>query len=656
MVTYTYYNILVNNKINITRRDRKVCMRYCQECGQKEENGQVSFCRNCGATFPQPKETNGNNRKVRSTKLPKTPLTKNQKRLLMIVPAVFILFITLYQVGAHFTSHERLINNFSSAIADGDAKALAKTLSFYQSDEKISETDVDGFLAYLEEEPDEAQAIMESLAMQSELIKGNGRDALPSDLEGLWEMFASTGNSDTVILEKGDGFLFYDTYQLAVKPVYATINTNLSGTTLFDGDQELATSDTDEFEMEVGPFVPGIHKLRAVNETDYTTLKREEEAYLMDSGETFSLDFDATYVMLEMPFKQDLKSRVIINDKETDFDVFSGEPFGPVPLDGSTNLTVEVDFPWGTMTSTHEALEEENILLTFDITDKLQEAYTDALKEHMDLYLSGWENNDLSKLDHINETLKGRYQEELEEDHENSSKIRDRQIVGMKMEKKNGVIRFHDDNFYLGATVIEEAESAKYDKDSSKRTITSTHNYKYEFVYKDGNWTVYNKVPYKNQKIDETVKLDIKSDLYTVKGSKKEGSPKNKVASEEVSETSNAENRNSEVEEVTLNYIHHLVDAINAGDYYLVQPHIKDGSPLNKSQIDLVERLFDKGLEQEVIKAEITDIDQKGDKWIVHTNETIKLIYESGQEETQDYQWKYTVEKDGTDVALSNIE
>src|SRR5699024_9938640 len=98
-----------------------------------------------------------------------------------------------------------------------------------------------------------------------------------------------------------------------------------------------------------------------------------------------------------------------------------------------------------------------------------------------------------------------------------------------------------------------------------------------------------------------------------------------------------------------------MVEAINDNDYELVAPYIKIGIKFEKTLTELVDHLNDSEITQEVIAASVTDVKEKDGKWIVNTDETIKLIYESGEEETEDYQWEYTVEKDGDSLVLSGI-
>lgn len=109
------------------------------------------------------------------------------------------------------------------------------------------------------------------------------------------------------------------------------------------------------------------------------------------------------------------------------------------------------------------------------------------------------------------------------------------------------------------------------------------------------------------------------------------------------------------VEELTINYVHHLMEAVNSNDYGKVEPYIKDGSELHTMQRDLVERLSEAGMTQQVLSVSVTGVEQADDKWFVSTEEEIKLIYESGEEETVEYVWVYTAEEDGDNIVLTDL-
>ena len=99
-----------------------------------------------------------------------------------------------------------------------------------------------------------------------------------------------------------------------------------------------------------------------------------------------------------------------------------------------------------------------------------------------------------------------------------------------------------------------------------------------------------------------------------------------------------------------------LVKAINAGDYSKVASTIQSGSSLEGMQQDLVKRLNEDKITQEVVDKEVTSVEKDGDVWKVKTSETIKIIYSNGDEETKDYNWTYTVVEEDGNYKLSNIE
>ncbi|QGS69452.1 hypothetical protein CV093_17675 [Oceanobacillus sp. 143] len=142
----------------------------------------------------------------------------------------------------------------------------------------------------------------------------------------------------------------------------------------------------------------------------------------------------------------------------------------------------------------------------------------------------------------------------------------------------------------------------------------------------------------------------------TLKGSQKFYKASKTAAATDSEGEASSTDLNSDVEETTLNYIYQLVEAINANDYDIVRPYIKDGSSLNTMQQDLVDRLNESGMTQEVISASVSNIEENNGKWIVTTDETIKLTYESGDEETKDYTWNYTVEQVEEGVVLTDME
>ncbi|MBP1971140.1 putative membrane protein YvbJ [Virgibacillus natechei] len=638
-------------------------MKFCKECGQEVENHDLKFCMNCGASltanslkkesassnFEPEKKASVSDKDQRS--VPKKPVSRKQKRNRIIASWIVVLFICLYFIGAHFTSQERLINNFTDAIHEGDAGKLASTLSFYESDEEIDGSDVEGFLAYLEEDPEVARRILDSLQDQAEwLHEGEER---PLKKEEAIVQFFSSENNEMVMLQEGDGFLFYDTYELLVEPVYVTLGTNVNGTVLFSGEEEVAEADSKDYSYELGPLVPGIHTFKAVSETELIDLVKEEQVTLMHAGESVNLNLDASYVQFDVPSLGDLESRLIVNDEEVDFTISSDAEFGPVTLDGTTALAVEMDFPWGTMTTPNHEITDRTVPVSFMIDEELQGTIDEALQHYVDGYLVGWQENDISHVDYLSSNLLESYEEEFNYHHIDSDAFHDKQMLGMQMDTENTELEFVDGNYVLSVLVREETLVSQYADNTDKDANEQSDFYRYEFLYED-DWAVYDKSQVRNMDLVAPVDLEVHSDLYTVQGEEAEEQD-SEVASAAILHEAD-EDADSNVEEVTLNYVYQLVEAINTNDYDKVRPYIKDGSELDEMQTDLVERLDEAGMTQEVLNATVTTIEETNGRWLVTTDETIKEIYASGEEEVNDYTWTYTVEEDGDGVSLSTIE
>ncbi|WP_190279563.1 TcaA NTF2-like domain-containing protein [Ornithinibacillus gellani] len=702
-------------------------MKFCKECGHEIKDGRMQFCTNCGHEIAASKSESTENKQVQGNsnqtptgkapthqapeqapthqaaekaptgesatnqavnqttgqapaaqmKPPKQPMSKKNKKKLILLSGVAALLMVLYFIGSYFTSHERVVDKFAKAIEDKDAAAIAKQLHYRDIDTEIEKVDAEGFLAYLEEYPEDAEEIIEFLDQQSAVLKkGN---ANKNNLQGKWESMVDTifGSSDAgvVTLEKAGKFLFYDTYELTIDPVYVTVYSNLANTKLFINDEEKKTLKKAEEELRLGPMLPGRYKLAAVFKGDFAELQKEEEMLLTGSDEYVNFDFEVAYLNFNLPEIPDAEGKVVLNGKAVDFNPFKTENFGPVTEDAVESLAVSISFPWGDMQS--EDVDNmnwgyDNVPVRFHVTDELVQEITNTLQTYSNTYMEAWANNDIGKLGNIHADLKEEYKYDFENAHEGYY-FQEKKINGMEMVKEIAGITYEDKAYYVDVNVLETYESDRYydldDRDPSEQE----NYYQYTLRYDDDGWTVYNKKQPFYYDLEADTKLDIQTDLYTVKGAKYEGKVRKvdtkkkdsskkedkkddkKKDAEKSDDTAKAASK-SDIQSTTLNYIEYLVEAINENNYDLVQPYIIKGSALDDMQKDLVKRLNKNGTTQEVISAEVVDIAEKGDKWIVTTNETIRIIDKDGNEKTKDYVWKYTVESDGESIGLTNIE
>src|SRR5699024_4967913 len=274
------------------------------------------------------------------------------------------------------------------------------------------------------------------------------------------------GEAALVMMEEGNGFLFFDTYKLTVESAYVTLKTNVEGTKLYAGDKEIAEAESEDDAYGYGRLGPGVHPFQAVSGTAFSALSKEEEIAVMSAEKDVDLSLDATYIGFDVPFEGELDSRVVYNDETIDFNIFDEEGFGPIALDESSSIAVEIDFPWGTMTSLEHPLDRREIPVSFEVDKKLQKSLEEALQDHVDLYLASWQKNDITKLGHLSDSLQETYQYEIKSDNESAENGYgyDKQVISMLLDTDNVQVDFTEGDYYLSTIIKEDGATGFCDK------------------------------------------------------------------------------------------------------------------------------------------------------------------------------------------------
>src|SRR5699024_5471077 len=114
-------------------------------------------------------------------------------------------------------------------------------------------------------------------------------------------------------------------------------------------------------------------------------------------------------------------------------------------------IAVEIDFPWGTMTSLEHPLDRREIPVSFEVDKKLQKSLEEALQDHVDLYLASWQKNDITKLGHLSDSLQETYQYEIESDNDSAENGSGRQneLFARFSDNDNVRLDFAEGNYYL---------------------------------------------------------------------------------------------------------------------------------------------------------------------------------------------------------------
>lgn len=602
--------------------------KFCTSCGSPIEEG-LAFCTSCGkriepakeeqpATTESPKEQTPE----RAKKEPKA-YTKKQKVLFTSIAGIIVLFIGLYMWGNSYYSPEKTAERLMAAIVDEDVAAVQDVTTI--NGERISEGEAQAFIA---------------LANDS---------STHLSLEDNTDNFIYYNDLFT-LEEDGNAFLLFTRHRFSLVPQYASLEVPFEGIEFNFNNEEIRLDFAEEYHVVYGPMAPGKYTLNGSFSGEFTEAEDTSEMILADAyGDSVhhDVEMDAEYVAIQLHNESGIpieRAFIEINEDELEFDdALRIENFGPLNLDGSLELTPIFETRWGTIEGDAIPIDEHYHEVTIHLApDELTEELADTILLYGEEYVDAHAASDEELFTTVTADLKDSFGSNFE-----SYRDLNQSFTGQldSIEIDFNQLSYNDSDDIISLVSKFYFTSAFHSDDQEPELEDRVDHVTMEFVYDTDSETWL---------VDYSSEVGMWSyDNFTATTTL-DGSGEKAEATQTASAPSE-DGTDEEVEDVTLSYISNLVEAINANDYDLVRPYIKEDSPLHDMQVDLVNRLNENGTTQEVVQSEVANIEANGDGWIVETNETITIIYESGDEDTNDYTWYYSVESDGDGLALTNI-
>lgn len=139
-------------------------MSFCKECGSKLQPG-MQFCNECG-TPVQTEEVSKRNDLEESRK----KMSKKKKAGFITVGAVAVLLFGGYKTGEFLTDKDRMIEQFETALNNGDEGKVASMLHPVDSSLKVTKDNVKGFMNYYKKHPDDRKDLIGVLKSQSQYL------------------------------------------------------------------------------------------------------------------------------------------------------------------------------------------------------------------------------------------------------------------------------------------------------------------------------------------------------------------------------------------------------------------------------------------------------------------------------------------------------
>ncbi|GAB2556317.1 TcaA NTF2-like domain-containing protein [Gracilibacillus alcaliphilus] len=625
-------------------------MKYCKNCGEQLPD-QAKFCKSCGHTVEEQTEQKINEQLLEqegqakqevSTEQPtaapvsaaqKKPLPKKKKRLLYTVGGVAALIIITIAVVNHLWSPERLADSFSQAVVDKDYKKVSDLIQFEGTEDSIGIENAEVLVNTIQDERS-----LEELRYHLK-EQGSNKHYLADYL---------------VNLKTSSCFLFLTCSQLITAPIYVEVYSNLNQTEIYVEDSQLATLENSEEAVELGPLVAGEYPIRAVYNNGAVQLEAEDTYYIYSKNDSVAIYFDYESLYLEdMPVLDEMT--IMVNGEEIDESLWREE--GEIgPLDVSQTNTVEMiaNMPWGTVSTGEHDITSSYMVLDFEVSDKLMEELSAGVRAFYDAILEAYRTNHAETLAFLDQDTQDYLTDLIADAHNPGSDsyfILDVRKFGIADHLVNIV---EAEEPYLVVDVMEDsANTWKWDSDKLEARDYNKHYYSLAMKYTDDKWTV-------TGVQTNTWESDYSYQSFDYEGGKvviTEEGGQEKESDKANAEEADSENTASAAETAVSSYIENLVTAINSGDYGDVEAYIAAGSELETMQKDLVDRLYQKGITQEIVDYSINEVDvDDANMATITTEETITIYYQNGEQETQDYSWTYTVEKDGNSYKLSNLE
>lgn len=233
-------------------------------------------------------------------------------RYKFIVSLVLILFlIGGYSIGRINTSKSYIITKLEVALKEGKANKLSSLVKV--NGKKVKSSSLKPLIDYYEDE-------------------SNKVDGLVRDIK-------ETGKGDNLTLIEEDK-IFGSSYYLELNTYNLKIESNFD-----DGVFDLNGKDKIKSGATFRGIMPGVYNVKGTLETDYQNIETEKELLIM-KDEVVNIDFNAVNISVTSEYND---AKVFINDKDSNKTVEEFKEYGPFPTDGSVNLHLEREFPWGTI-------------------------------------------------------------------------------------------------------------------------------------------------------------------------------------------------------------------------------------------------------------------------------------------------------------------
>lgn len=373
---------------------------------------------------------------------------KENKKI--FISGIVVIFLILgYMVGNVSSSKEGVLKKFEVGLKEGNANKVSDVVRI--NGKKVSKKELKPLIDYYKGKDNEINNIVKSL-----------------NKDGKSEIFS-------LVTENR---IFKDKYYISLQTFSLKVTSNYDDAKLFLNDKEISQGEI------IKNLIPGNYKISGTLQNKYGEMKGEQNILLMSDSEV-KLNLDGVLVTAQSEFKD---AKVLINGEDSGLLVKDFKDIGPIPSDGSVELSLIKDFPWGTIQG-----DEVPVTDVPDISLKINfenDELWSEIKKTMDTFynsvFNALNNEDKNEIQGTTSSAKNKIYSTLEENYFVFKNKYDLISINIDKEKSN----FQYNNGEFKGTVVCDV---KYDvskvlfgigrEEKNKSFLTKV-------VYKNNEWVV----------------------------------------------------------------------------------------------------------------------------------------------------------------------
>ena len=385
-----------------------------------------------------------------------------EHKYLKFAPLILIIVIMMmvgFLVGSGNTSKDKIINDFSAALENGNAKELTKILKVVNYNNKeLTQEDVKPLISFYSEDKGRITSIKTAL----------------KDNKSLY--------STKLISEKK---LIGEKYYIGVQFKQLDVSSNVAGAkVLINGEDKgtLSKNKTAKFNL----ISPGKYTIELEKTDKYATLKQQKDINLTKEIKV-DIPLKGAYINVNSNFND---AKVYINEKDTGLLVKDFKNIGPFPTDGSYNLAIKYKTPWGEIASNIVKITDiPDINLNLDVKSSAVEGSINSVMEKFyKTVFEALEADDKNKISMATDEVKNKIYETIKQNaflFKNNYKVNK---VNIDFDKS--VISYENNKYIANIVVNLDYNVKKEIFGVPLKSQNYNENFFTKIRYEDGNWIV----------------------------------------------------------------------------------------------------------------------------------------------------------------------